>query len=132
MFARIRHAFRGTWTAMVCGGLFCLPIGRLVTAGQVENFFARMIVTAIFGALCGVVILGALRLFRTSSWGFPIAGPLAGTLPIVVMVPAKTSQDDFGGLWLLSAILGLIIGLLEWRRVSAEAELNLEAQPSHD
>jgi hypothetical protein len=132
MIARIRQAFRGTWTAMICGALFCLPLGRLVNAGHGENFIGRIIITAIFGLLCGLVILGAIRLFRTARWGYLIAGPLAGTLPIVVMVPSKTSQDDFGGLWLLSAILGLFIGLLEWQRTSAKTKLKAGASSVED
>jgi hypothetical protein len=117
---RLRRAVSGAWTSALAGGLFLLPLARLSRAGEAP-LLGQLLVTFLVGALYGLVILGVIRLFRTSSWGHLVAGPLAGLLPVAVVAPAKVAKEDLGGLFLLSAILGLLIAVLEWARLSAEA-----------
>ncbi|HEX6882906.1 MAG TPA: hypothetical protein VF530_05965 [Planctomycetota bacterium] len=67
----------------------------------------------VIGWLYGVVVGGALRLFRVPPGVYPLAGLLAGPLPIALLMPAGAGADARGLVW-LGALAGLVIGLVEW------------------
>ena len=110
-FKRWVHSYR---PAILAGGLFALPLSHHADGGVV-GYLVALLVCFLFGALFGVVILTAIRFFRTDRWGYPIAGLLSGAVPLIVV---PMSGKDLGGLWIVSALLGVLIGLLEWERTS--------------
>ena len=67
----------------------------------------------VIGWLYGVVVGGALRLFRVPPGAFPLIGFLVGPLPIALLMPAGAGADARGLVW-LGALAGLVIGLVEW------------------
>ncbi len=114
MLTRIRTWMSSYRLAILTGGIFALPLSREAEGGVI-NYFIAVTAAFLFGALFGVVILTTIRFFRTARWGYLVVGPLAGSIPMIV-VPAK--GEHLGGLWLMSSILGLLIALLEWERKS--------------
>ena len=125
MLSRIRRWTHSYRLAILAGGIFALPMSKEATGGLPVHLVA-VVASFLFGALFGVVILTAIRFFKTARWGYPIAGILAGSVPIVV-IPAQ--KEELGGLWLVSAFLGLMIGLLEWERTSRLARNANESEP---
>ena len=92
--------------AGLAGGCF----GAAVVAGQPGGTgFPGLVV----GWLYGVVVGGALRLFKVPPGAYPLAGLLAGPLPIALLTPTDAANDARGLVW-LGAIAGLVIGLVEW------------------
>ncbi len=72
----------------------------------------------VFGWVYGVGVLGLTRLFRVSRWGVPVVGLVCGPVPVVLLLPADVnSGEERAGLWLLGAIVGLLIGLVEAARL---------------
>ena len=69
-----------------------------------------------------MAILGLIRLFRIAPWGYPLAGLFAGPVRLALFFDAKNTAGDRGGAWLLGAVLGLLIGALEWARVRRTGE----------
>jgi len=128
MLSRIRNWAHSYRLAILAGGIFALPLSKEAEGGFVAYLIA-LVVSFLFGAFFGVVMLTAIRLFKTARWGYPIAGILAGSVPIIV-VPAE--PKDIGGLWVVSAFLGLVIGLLEWESTSRLARTVGEPEPEED
>lgn len=75
----------------------------------------------ILGALYGLSVLGLLRLFRTRSFGYLVAGMIAGPVPMALLLPAPLPEAERGGAWLVTALLGFCVGALEWARVRSAA-----------
>jgi hypothetical protein len=77
----------------------------------------------IVGWLYGLVVGGVVRLFRVPAPVFPLAGLLAGPLPVAVLMP-DTATAEARGLIGAAALAGLVIGLIEWavsRRMRASS-----------
>lgn len=114
MRSRIKRWVHSYRLAILAGGLFALPLSHQAAGGPI-GYLVALLACFLLGGLFGVVILTAIRFFRTERWGYPIAGLLAGSVPLIVV---PMSGKDLGGLWVVSALLGLLIGLLEWERTS--------------
>lgn len=108
---RLRRWCGGLWTAMLTGAFFLLVIGRLDAADPkpVGSFL-------VFGALYGVAVLGLIRLLGARSWGHVVAGLLSGPVPAAVLSEASADAGERGGMALATALLGVMIGLMEWQR----------------
>lgn len=85
-------------------------LGAAVVAGQPGGTGLPGLVV---GWLYGVVVGGAIRLFRVPPGAYPLAGLLAGPLPIALLTPVDAAADARGLVW-LGGIAGLVIGLVEW------------------
>lgn len=70
----------------------------------------------LIGWIYGVAVGGLMRLFRVKSGALPLVGLLCGPVPFLILFSAASSLEDRGGAVLSSALLGLVIGLLEWAR----------------
>ncbi len=110
-----RSFFDGWGTAMLAGSLYLLTVVG-ITAQKPGP--AAGLGLLLLGAALGLAILALIRLFGTSRWGFPVAGLLAGPVPLILLFTPRIAQGERGGVVLLGALLGLAIGLLEWARVS--------------
>lgn len=79
----------------------------------------------VVGAICGVVVVGLVRLFRVAPWGYPAAGFVCGPVPIFLVMQRGQDEpaapDDRLAIWLFSALFGLLVGFLEWARVRRSA-----------
>jgi hypothetical protein len=84
----------------------------------------------LIGWLYGVVVGAGLRLFRVPPGAFPLAGLLAGPLPIALLMPVGAAVEARGLVW-LGALAGLVIGLVEWA-VSRHAAARGSAAPPLD
>lgn len=76
----------------------------------------------VLGALMGAAVVGLIRLFRVAPWGYPVAGVLCGPIPLVLLLAGKAKEGELFGVWLLGAVFGLLIGLLEAARVRRSAD----------
>jgi hypothetical protein len=72
----------------------------------------------VVGWLYGIVVGGAMRLFRVPAGALPLVGLLAGPLPIALLLPAEAALDARGLVW-VGAFVGLLIGLVEWASARA-------------
>jgi hypothetical protein len=113
----------------------------LLPSGLAGGFLGAAIVAAqpggtglpglLVGWLYGVVVGGAIRLFRIPPGAYPLAGLLAGPLPIALLTPIGAGGDARGLVW-LGGIAGILIGLVEWaaaRHGSARAARPLGEEP---
>ena len=110
-------------------------LARQMPAGLVGSFFLltfaaseafevrvpRLVVggafVAVAGWLLGVVVVAIIRRFRVAPWAYPIAGLFSGPIPFVLLFARSTTKEEWGGVWLVSALLGAMIGFVEWARV---------------
>ena len=63
---------------------------------------------------------GLVRLFRVRPWVRPFVGLIAGPVPLALLPRGDAPQSDRQGYLLLTAILGLLIGLVEAARIERE------------
>ncbi len=109
-------AFLGGLTpSALAGAFFLLTLGRVTEPGQ-----ANRLALLLLGGLYGVGVVGLIRLFRVAPWAYPLAGLFCGPVPLALVLNRNMGGDERGGLWILSALLGLLIGALEWARVRRE------------
>ncbi len=102
----------GGWsTAVLAGAFFFLATGRIADPTQTQR-----LALLVMGALYGLAVLGLLRLFRVRGFGLVVAGMLAGPVPLALLMPVPENPADIGILW-LAAVLGALIGALEWMRL---------------
>ena len=121
-----------TWLAScvpagLAGAFFFLAFGRTTEPGE-QNRAALLLA----GSLFGVVVLILIRRFRVAPWAYPLAGLLCGPVPVVIFLTAETPPKDAGGVWILSAILGLLIGFFEWARVARERSPHRRQGPADE
>jgi hypothetical protein len=112
MWNRLKRALAGTGTAMLAGAFFFVVVGRIDRLPPVGAL-------ALIGAVYGAAVLGLVRLFRARTWGLAVAGLLSGPVPVAVLAGSGGSPDERGGIVALAAVLGTLIGLLEWARQAA-------------
>ena len=124
-FRKFAHSYR---LAILAGGIIALPLSKSAGGGLFSHLIA-LVASIFFGALFGIVILTVIRFFKTARWGYPIAGLFAGSVPLLV-IPLK--GKDLAGLWLVSAFLGVLIGLLEWENTSRLARTVSEPEAEED
>ena len=101
--------------SLMPGGLaaaFCfLGVVRAMDPGTPRS------VALFLGWLAGAALVGLMRLFRVASWALPLTGILSGMFLMGIAMGSDSSNEDRGGALFLGAILGLIVGLVEWARV---------------
>lgn len=112
MAGRLKTWCEGWGTAMLAGALFVVFVGRM--SGETTR--AAVPLLGLVGAVYGLAVLGLIRLFGTRSFGYPVAGLLAGPLPAALMIGARAAEGDRAGVLLAGSLLGLFVGLLEWAR----------------
>ena len=102
--------------------------GGLVPAGMAGAFFALILRLRdpedanrfgllLAGGLYGIAIVGLIRLFRVAPWCYPIVGLVCGPVPFAILANQGTEEDMRIAMLPLTAILGLIVGCIEWARV---------------
>ena len=103
------RAWTAGWgTAMLTSAFAFLIVGRLSDQAVLPMLLV--------GAIYGLGVLGLVRLFPVQRWGLAVAGMLCGPIPTALMMGKGGGGDDRGGAILATAVLGLLIGLLEWAR----------------
>lgn len=121
---RIRRFLSNLVPAFLAGGFFLLAAGRLAhdpSAGRLGLLLA--------GGLYGVGVVGLIRLFPIAPWAYFVAGFLCGPIPAALLVGRSMGEEDRAGFWLLTALLGLLVGLLETARVHLRRGSEGEAEP---
>lgn len=112
---RLLAVLAGLLPSVLGGAFFLLAFGKVVDPAAPAG--ALLVV----GGLSGTVIVGLVRLFRIAPFGYPFAGLLCGPLPFFLILRGTSEgpQDEGSraGVWLASALLGAILGVLEWARV---------------
>lgn len=107
---RLRRTW-GSWGAGLLTGAYAFP-GLALSWGAPPR---QLVALALFGALFGGLVVLLMRAFPIRRWAMPFAGLLAGLLVGALFV---RKQED-GGLALIGALLGLLIGLFECARRDA-------------
>jgi hypothetical protein len=112
MIRRILAFLCGLAPAVLGGAFFALAFFAVVEPG------AKALGGLVVGALWGAAVVGLIRLFRVAPWGYAVAGLLCGPIPLLVLTLGdEPSGEDRFALWLIGAVFGLLIGLLEQARV---------------
>ena len=121
---RIRSFLGNSMPVAVSCALFVLAFGRTLNpTGEAPRWLLFLI-----GWLYGICVYALLRLFRVAPWGYPWLGLFVGPVPATVLLMNQdTPSEERGGVWVLSALLGLLLGIIEWARVRA-----LPAEPDAD
>lgn len=107
---RLRTFLAGAAPAMLAGAFFTLALSQLASPDGTR------IGGLLVGSLYGMAVVGLIRLFRVAPWGSWFAGLLCGPVPAALILPRGGDPSDRAGLWLLTALLGLLIGGLEHAR----------------
>ncbi len=113
---RMRAFLAGLMPGGLIGGFFVLTFLRVVDPSGASRLAAFLL-----GWLYGVGVLGLLRLFRVSPGVYPLVGLVCGPVPVALLLKSDTPDDQRGTLWLLAAVLGLLIGAVEWARIRQRA-----------
>lgn len=82
----------------------------------------------LIGWLYGYAVLGLIRAFRVTPGFYWLVGILCGPVPAVFLVGGM-DKEDRGGVVVLTALFGLVVGLIEWGhriRVQREDPAGLE------
>lgn len=115
---RLRRYAATLLPAALAGGFLVLT---LASADKPSANPLHWVLLLVVGGLLGVCVCALIRLFRIAPWGYPLAGLFAGPVPASLLMNAGSSADERGGLVLLGAVFGVLIGLLEWARVRGPA-----------
>ncbi len=78
----------------------------------------------LIGLLYGYAVRAIAGILPFRGPGHVLAGFLAGPIPPVLLLSLSRepmSKADRGGVWLVAALIGLILGLAEWATESARA-----------
>ncbi|HED67053.1 MAG TPA: hypothetical protein ENJ09_16035 [Planctomycetes bacterium] len=75
----------------------------------------------ILGWFYGIAVLGLIRLFRVRPWAYGVIGLLAGPVPAAVLFGKDVEGGEWAGVWLMGAVFGLLVGLIECARVQRRA-----------
>lgn len=121
---KLRRATRGLGTAMYTGALAFVS-GRLLADDG-----PHPLALALLGALYAAAVLGLVRVSGARRWGLAVAGLVAGPVPVALLASADTPADQRGGLLFVGALLGLLVGLLEWNR--EVRALRADAERAHE
>lgn len=113
MFRRTRQFLGGLMPTGLAGAFLALTVGRVSAPGETSR-----IVLLILGWLYGVAVIGLLRLIPVSPWCYPWVGMIVGPVPFALLVNAGAEDGERGMLWLATALVGFLLGLIEWGRES--------------
>ncbi|MAB81468.1 MAG: hypothetical protein CMJ89_19175 [Planctomycetes bacterium] len=95
----------------MAGGAFLMAVGR----GSDPSLSRLWLI--LLGGLLGVAICGMIRLFAIAPWGYPWAGLFCGLVPPGLLFDLNSGAEDRGGLLVACALVGFLLGLIEWARV---------------
>ncbi len=109
---RVRSFLEGLMPGGLVGGFFGLTLLRVIDPAEAARLPAFLL-----GWLYGVGVVGLIRLFRVAPGVYPLVGLVCGPVPVALLFQAETKADERATLWLFSALLGLLIGSVEWARV---------------
>ena len=112
MSAVLRRLVGDLTPGALAGAFFLLAAGSWTASER-----SRTALLAI-GALIGISIVLLVRLFRVAPWAYPLAGFLAGPVPLALIADRGAGRDEGLQTWFASALLGGVIGALEWARVA--------------
>jgi len=82
----------------------------------------------VIGWLYGYAVVGLIRAFRVTPGFYWLVGVLCGPVPFVFLA-GGVEKEDRGGVVVLTALFGLVVGLVEWGhriRVQREDPAGLE------
>lgn len=65
------------------------------------------------GWLYGIVVSALVRLFRVPPPAYPLAGLVAGPVPLALLMPTDAPEADRAVIW-IGLFAGLVIGCVEW------------------
>lgn len=71
----------------------------------------------LLGWFYGIAVLGLIRLFRIRPWAYAVVGLITGPVPAALLFGANAAENEWAGIWLVSALFGLVVGLIECARV---------------
>ena len=84
---------------------------------------------SVLGAIVGIFTALLLMVFPVGPTTKVVFGMLCGpVLPMLLFVPATAGVDDAGGMVLLGAAVGLLVGLLEASRVARKRRVAPQAE----
>ncbi len=109
--ARSRPALLGAASA---GGLATLAAQRFLAPDATSLSLGFLA-----GAAWGVAVVVLFGLFRIARWGLPWAGLVCGPVPVALVVSETLTLRERAALYAGSALLGFLLGLLEWARRGA-------------
>ena len=94
----------------------------LVLFGLEGEWGARL-AGAVLGWIYGVVVGRLIRWFGVIPGMYPLVGLLSGPVPFLLL-PFGMTKEERGGVWFATALLGFLVGCVEWahRRHSAACE----------
>jgi hypothetical protein len=79
---------------------------------------AQALILLIFGGVYGLAVRAVMGLIPVARWGYLWTGLIAGPIPGVIVLSLRhrnwADNDDRGGAWLFTIVLGMLIGLVEW------------------
>jgi hypothetical protein len=113
---RLRRFLGGLMPAGLVGAFATLSVGRTLDP---EGSRTGLLLV---GWIYGVAVVGILRIFRVPPWCYPWLGLVCGPVPAALLPSGDQEPGDRGGLLLITALLGLLVGLVEWGRRSRSEE----------
>lgn len=112
MRGRLRGFLASLMPSGLVGAFFLLVVGRFTEPGH-----SNRLALFAFGWLYGVGVLALIRLFRVTPGVYPLVGLVCGPVPVALIANAGMEKGELGGLGVLTALLGVIVGTIEWARV---------------
>ena len=110
---RLWRTLGGMTPAMLAGGFVTLSI-------RIPEPEHGRIGLLVVGVVYGAAVLGLIRLFRIAPWAYFLAGMVCGPVPLAFLMTQHGGNEDENGLWILTMLLGVVIGLLETARVQVQ------------
>ena len=106
---RIRGALASIAPAFLGGGFYLQSMTMLLGEHPPPG-------SLLMGGLYGLGVLGLMRLFPVARWAYPFTGFICGPVPLVLFRDAP--REDVQGLVALTALFGIVLGFLEWARLT--------------
>lgn len=108
-------------------GAFFLTTALVEHKAESPNLLVFLFASTVGGFLLGSAIVGLIRMFRVAIWAYPVVGLLSGPVPFAILSDKADGGEQWAGMWFVGALLGLVIGILEFARCQRE---RAEAQAS--
>ena len=75
----------------------------------------------VLGWIYGTGVLALIRLFKVTPGAYPVVGLICGPVPAALLLARQLGGEQWGGVWLVMALFGCIVGTLEWARIRRDA-----------